>query len=125
MAASRVATQAFTGSFVNGSATVAAVKALAPAEFTVIAMGHEAHERCTEDDLCREWLIAALIDRPLELGDLPARLQSAPAAAEFFDPLADWALRQDCDLCTDVDSVGFAVCLAPSALGRPVLRRHA
>lgn len=125
MAASRVASHVFTGAFVNGPATVAAVKALAPDEVTVIAMGHEARERCTEDDLCREWLIAALADRPFELGDLRARLRSAPAAAKFFDSAADWAPLRDFDLCTEVDSVPFAVYLLPSASGRPALRRHA
>lgn len=124
MAASRVASHVFTGAFVNGSATVAAVKALAPKEVTVIAMGHEARLRCAEDDLCREWLIAALANQPFNLGDLPARLRSAPAAAKFFDPAADWAPLQDFDFCTAVDSVPFAVCLTPSALGRPVLRRY-
>ncbi|MFM8844839.1 MAG: 2-phosphosulfolactate phosphatase [Gammaproteobacteria bacterium] len=124
MAASHVASHVFTGAFVNGSATVTAVKALAPEEVTVIAMGHEARERCAEDDLCREWLIAALADQACNLGDLPARLRSAPAAAKFFDLAADWAPLQDFDWCTAVDTVPFAVYLTPSALGRPVLRRY-
>lgn len=127
MAASRVASHVFTGAFVNGSATVAAVRALAPAEVTVIAMGHEARERCAEDDLCREWLMAALAGRKFDLGDLPARLRSAPAAAKFFDPMADWAPERDFALCTAVDTVPFAVALTASrAAGalsdRPVLQ---
>lgn len=134
MAAARVASHVFTGAFVNASATVAAVLALAPREVTVIAMGHEARERCAEDDLCRDWLIAALGGRPFDLGDLASRLRMAPAAEKFFDPAADWAPERDFALCTAVDAVPFAVSLSgasasmgghPSWAQRPVLRRHA
>jgi 2-phosphosulfolactate phosphatase len=121
------AERVFTGAFVNASATVAAIRALAPREVTVVAMGHEAREACLEDDLCRDWLIAKLCDQPFALGDLAARLRRAPAAAKFFDPAADWAPAADFDLCASLDIASFAVELVtpPAALahlGRPVLQ---
>lgn len=124
MAASRVASRVFTGAFVNLSATVAAVRALQPTEVTIIAMGHEARERCLEDDLCREWLITALRGHPLPADDLAARLRVAPAAEKFFDPAADWAPESDFALCAAIDVVPFAVALEASVLGRPALQRH-
>jgi len=124
MAASRVASRVFTGAFVNLSATVAAALALQPTEVTIIAMGHEARERCLEDDLCREWFIAALRGDPVPADDLAARLRGAPAAEKFFDSTADWAPESDFALCASFDVVSFAVSLETSPLGRPTLMRH-
>jgi 2-phosphosulfolactate phosphatase len=124
MAASRVVSHVFTGAFVNLTATIAAVRALAPEEVTIVAMGHEARERCEEDDLCREAMIAALQGHSFPLANLPDRLRGAPAAAKFFDPQADWAPEGDFDLCTRVDAVPFAISLIPGSMGRPVLVRH-
>ena len=123
VAASRVVERVFTGAFVNAAATVAAVRALRPAEVTLVAMGHEARERCLEDDLCRELLHARLVGEPFDTGDLAARLRAAPAAAKFFDPAADWAPEGDFALCAALDAVPFAVGLGRSAEGWPELRR--
>jgi len=124
MAAARVASHVFSGALVNLAATVAAVRALEPAEVTLVAMGHEARERCLEDDLCRELFGAALRDESLPDADLIARLRAAPAAQKFFDPAADWAPEADFGLCAALDALSFAVALEPSSLGRPVLTRH-
>ncbi|MGA0018836.1 MAG: 2-phosphosulfolactate phosphatase, partial [Steroidobacteraceae bacterium] len=59
-AAARRADRVFTGALVNLSATVAAIDVLAPSEVTIVAMGHEARERCAEDDLCRDQFVRAL-----------------------------------------------------------------
>lgn len=123
VAASRVAQQVFTGAFVNAAATVAAVRALRPDEVTLVAMGHEARERCLEDDLCRDLLHARLVGEPFDAVDLAAQLRAAPAAAKFFDPAADWAPEGDFALCAALDAVPFAVTLARAAEGRPELRR--
>jgi 2-phosphosulfolactate phosphatase len=141
-AAFAAAERIFTGAFVNASATVAAVRALAPTEVTVVAMGHEARETCLEDDLCRDWLMAALAGEPLSsaglpnagelivgrpIPDLAERLRVAPAANKFFDPAADWAPEADFALCATFDTVPFAVELVASGaefarFARPVLR---
>lgn len=131
-AAAKRSTQVFTGALVNLSATIAAVKALSPAEVTIVAMGHEARERCVEDDLCREELLRGLTTKPsltalevipddtpervvdeIRLGALREQLRRAPAAQKFFDPQADWAPAADFDLCTALDAIPFAVSLEP------------
>lgn len=126
VAAVRRASHVFTGAFVNVSATVSAVKALAPSEVTVVAMGHEARERCLEDDLCRELMEARLsgVAAPLSSEGLRERLRTAPAAAKFFDPEADWAPEQDFELCTALDAVPFAIHLGRDPDGLLALRRH-
>ena len=125
VAASRVAERVFTGAFVNAAATVDAVRALQPDEVTLVAMGHEARERCVEDDLCRALLHARLVGEPFDTDGLAARLRAAPAAVKFFDPAADWAPEGDFALCAAVDTVPFAVALGRSAEGWPELRRWA
>ena len=124
MAASRAVRHVFTGAFVNLSATISAVRALSPDEVTIVAMGHEARERCDEDDLCREVMIAALEQRERSIDNLADRLRGVPAAAKFFDPEADWAPEEDFDLCTRFDAVPFAIALISGSLGRPALVRH-
>jgi 2-phosphosulfolactate phosphatase len=109
-AAARVADVVFTGALVNASATVAAVRALAPKSVTIVRMGHQATERCAEDDLC-----AAALTAGLECGCIGldtsraiAQLRVAPAAQKFFDPQASWAPEADFFACTAVDAVTFA-----------------
>ena len=123
VAASRSARQVFTGAFVNARATVDAVLALQPEEVTIVAMGHEARERCLEDDLCRELLHARLVGEAYAADGLAARLRAAPAAAKFFDPAADWAPEGDFTLCAALDALPFAVALGRSQEGWPELRR--
>lgn len=122
VAAARGATRVFTGAFVNAAATVEAVRALRVDEVTIVAMGHEARERCIEDDLCRELLHARLVGGPFDTDGLAARLRAAPAAAKFFDPAADWAPEGDFALCVALDSVPTAVALGRSPEGWPELR---
>ncbi len=119
-AAARRADRVFTGALVNLSATVAAIGDLAPSEVTIVAMGHEARERCTEDDLCRDQFVTALSKGAVTAGictthEARAQLRSAPAADKFFDPQADWAPESDFDLCTAVDSVSFAILMQPAS----------
>lgn len=121
-AAFAVADRVFTGALVNLSATIAAVRALRPAEVTIVAMGHEARERCVEDDLCREALLAGLRGESLDTRDWAMRLRASPAATKFFDPAADWAPIEDFDHCTAVDSIPFAVAMMPGQNGQGELR---
>ncbi len=121
-AAFAVADRVFTGALVNLSATIAAVRALKPAEVTIVAMGHEARERCVEDDLCREALLAGLRGESLDQSGWLARLRAAAAAGKFFDPAANWAPLDDFTHCTAVDVVPFAVAMAPGPGGQGELR---
>jgi 2-phosphosulfolactate phosphatase len=112
-----------TGALVNASATAKHARALAPREITIVRMGLEARERCLEDDLCAELLLARLTDAPFDAASLRERLRAAPAAAKFFDPAAHWAPQRDFELCTDVDRFDFAVELVRDGSPYPWLRR--
>jgi hypothetical protein len=85
-------------------------------------MGHEARERCVEDDLCREALLAGLRGESLDPSDWQDRLRAAPAADKFFDPAADWAPLEDFAYCTAVNAVPFAVAMTPGQGGQGELR---
>jgi 2-phosphosulfolactate phosphatase len=76
-----------------------------------VRMGHEARERCVEDDLCAELFAAALTARtamPTNAA-IEAQLRAAPAAAKFFDLAADWAPEGDFYACVQLDLFDFAV----------------
>jgi 2-phosphosulfolactate phosphatase len=112
------AAEVLTGSLVNAAAIVRYLKLQAPAQVSLVRMGHEAQARCLEDDLCAELLEARLADADYATAGLPGRLRAAPAAAKFFDPAASWAPREDFDRCTALDRFDFVLRLAaPDAEG--------
>jgi len=122
-AAARSADAVLTGAFVNAAATVRRVRELGAREVTIVAMGHEARERCIEDDLCRELLLARLQGQPFDTASLVETLRAAPAAVKFFDPAADWAPEGDFALCSALDVVDFAVQLRRQPEGFWALQR--
>lgn len=122
-AAARVADAVLTGALVNVAATVRRVRELGAREVTIVAMGHEARERCVEDDLCRELLRARLLGLPFEESAIVPALRAAPAAVKFFDPAADWAPEGDFALCSALDLLDFAVQLRPQPEGFLALQR--
>ena len=103
------ADEVLTGAFVNISAVCRYILARAPGRVSLVRMGHEARERCAEDDLYAECLRLLLIGEPAPLGEVRERLRTAPAAAKFFDPACDWAPRDDFEYCTDVDRFDFVL----------------
>jgi 2-phosphosulfolactate phosphatase len=104
------ADEVLTGAFVNLSAVYRYLRARAPAQVSLVRMGHEARERCAEDDLYAECLRLLLLGEPAPLGEVRERLREAPAAVKFFDPACrDWAPREDFDYCTDVDRFDFVL----------------
>ena len=113
------ADEVLAAALVNVSALVRYVRARAPGEVTIVRMGHEARERCAEDDLCAAALVAGFEGGPqLTTEQARARLRDAPAAVKFFDPEADWAPITDFDYCTEVDRFDFVLRLrrAPDGL---------
>jgi 2-phosphosulfolactate phosphatase len=104
------ADEVLTGGFVNLSAVCRHIVSRAPARVTLVRMGHEARERCAEDDLYAESL-----EHMLRGGAAPSRdavrnrLRDAPAARKFFDPACDWAPEPDFEHCTDVDRFDFVL----------------
>ena len=118
------ADEVITGSFVNISAVHRHLLARSPERVSLVRMGHEARERCAEDDLCAEALVSLFAG-----GSAPTteqareRLRDAPAAVKFFDPDADWAPRTDFDYCTEVDRFDFVLRLQRGLDGRHELER--
>ena len=113
------ADEVLTASLVNVSALVRYVRARGPGHVTIVRMGHEARERCAEDDLCAEVLLDLFDDRAAPTtSQVRERLREAPAAQKFFDPACDWAPEADFDRCTEVDRFDFVLRLrqAPDGL---------
>jgi 2-phosphosulfolactate phosphatase len=106
------ADEVITGALVNAAAVCRYLKRRAPPVVSLVRMGHEARERCDEDDLCAGLIRARLEDRAFDTSGVRTRLRGAPAAAKFFDPAADWAPERDFELCTDVDRFDFVLRLA-------------
>ena len=103
------ADEVITGALVNAGAIVRYIRSRAPAVVTLVRMGHEARERCAEDDLCAQLLQQRLAGEQPSVADVANRLRGAPSAQKFFDPACDWAPQRDFELCTQVDAVDFAL----------------
>jgi 2-phosphosulfolactate phosphatase len=113
------ADEVLAASLVNVSALARYVRARDPGDVTIVRMGHEARERCAEDDLCAEILLDLLAGHtPPTTAQVRDRLRDAPAARKFFDPACDWAPQDDFDRCTEVDRFDFVLRLrrAPDGL---------
>jgi 2-phosphosulfolactate phosphatase len=101
--------EVLTGAFVNISAVGRYLRRRAPERVSLVRMGHEARERCAEDDLYAECLHRLLLGQAAPLAEVRDRLRDAPAAAKFFDPACDFAPREDFEYCTDVDRFDFVL----------------
>jgi len=118
------ADEVITGALVNAAAIVRYIRRRAPARVTLVRMGHEARERCAEDDYCAELLARRLQGESPDTSDVRERLRTAAGARKFFDPNCDWAPERDFELCTQVDRFDFVLRLDRQA-SPPVLRRIA
>lgn len=116
------ADEVITGSLVNAAAIVRYIRWRAPVAVTLVRMGHEAVERCAEDDLCAEILQRRLAGEQPAVADVREQLRGAASAQKFFDPACAWAPQRDFELCTQVDAFDFVLRLergeAPARLQR-------
>jgi 2-phosphosulfolactate phosphatase len=103
------ADEVITGALVNCAAIVRYLKARQPTQVTLVRMGHEARERCAEDDLCAELLAARLRGESPATTTIREQLRLAASAKKFFDPACDWAPERDFELCTQVDVFDFVL----------------
>jgi 2-phosphosulfolactate phosphatase len=115
LAAASDADEVITGALVNAAAIVRYIRSRAPATVTLVRMGHEAVERCAEDDLCAQLLQQRLAGEQPNVADVREQLRSAASARKFFDPVCDWAPQRDFELCTQVDAFDFVLRLERSA----------
>ncbi len=118
------ADEVITGALVNCAAIVRYLKSRKPAFVSLIRMGHEARERCDEDDLCAELIAARLHGGDLDTSTIRERLRRAKSAEKFFDATCDWAPQRDFELCTAVDIHDF-VLRVDRGVSPHVLRRVA
>jgi len=109
------AREVLTGAFVNISAVAGYIAAHRPEQVSLVRMGHEARERCLEDDLYARCLVDLLEKRDPGLHRVPGLLRDAPAARKFFDPACDYAPEADFAVCADVDRYGFVLRLKRAA----------
>ncbi|HEX7115336.1 MAG TPA: 2-phosphosulfolactate phosphatase [Steroidobacter sp.] len=116
------ADEVITGALVNAGAIVRYIRSRRPEVVTLVRMGHEARERCVEDDACAELIEKRLkgLDVPAE--ELKARLARAPSAAKFFDPACDWAPEHDFELCTALDTFDFVLRLEQTGAHRALAK---
>jgi 2-phosphosulfolactate phosphatase len=101
-----------TGALVNAAAIVRYARSLAAETVTLVRMGHEARERCAEDDLCAQILRSRLSGEDAQnvnTDDVRRRLRDAESATKFFDPGCDWAPERDFELCTQLDAFDFVL----------------
>jgi 2-phosphosulfolactate phosphatase len=103
------ADEVITGALVNAAAIVRYIRARAPPVVTLVRMGHEARERCAEDDLCAELLAERLRGLTPDVSGVRERLRGASSARKFFDPARPFAPARDFELCTAVDAFDFVL----------------
>jgi 2-phosphosulfolactate phosphatase len=113
------ADEVLTGAFVNISAVCRYLLRSSPDRVSLVRMGHEARERCAEDDLYADCLQRMLRGQHAPLDEVRERLRQAPAALKFFDPGCDWAPLEDFEYCTEVDRFDFVLRLR-RAPGEPL-----
>jgi 2-phosphosulfolactate phosphatase len=122
LTAAHRADEVISGALVNAAAIVRYIRSRQPGIVTLVRMGHEAKERCAEDDLCAEILRQRLAGEQPDVADLRERLRGAASAQKFFDPACDWAPQRDFELCTRVGAFDFVLRLerdeAPGRLER-------
>ena len=104
------ADEVLTGALVNASAIVRYIQRRAPQEVTLVRMGYAARERCLEDDICAEILLARLQGHEYPIDLLADQLRQAPASEKFFDPKCQsYAPEQDFWMCAQLDRFDFVL----------------
>lgn len=117
------AEEVLTGSLVNAAAICRYIERSRPPLVSLVRMGHEARERCAEDDLCAAIIAARLDGGSPDAAALAADLRQAPSARRFLDPQADWAPEADLGYCIKVDCFDFVLRLEDRTGDLPRLAR--
>jgi 2-phosphosulfolactate phosphatase len=120
LAGATAADEVLTGALVNAGAIARYARACAPETVTLVRMGHEARQRCDEDDLCAQILRDLIVGSAAvvqDSQDVREHLRGAASAAKFFDPACDWAPETDFELCTRLDAFDFVLRLEATPAG--------
>lgn len=111
------ASEILTGAFVNAKATAEYIKSKAPEVVTLVRMGWKAEENTDEDDLCAEYLLHLLTNKPYDLEVMKKQLMSSPCVERFLDPEQPWNPKSDLELCLAFNRFDFAVKAETDHLG--------
>jgi len=98
-----------TGSFVNASAVARYVKAIAPANVSLVAMGYRAQESAEEDLLCAQYLEALINDRNVDFEQRIANLKETSGKRFFKPENIDFSPPTDFFLCTMTNRFNFVL----------------
>lgn len=107
--AATAAAEVLAASLVNAAATARYLHAIRAEVVTLVAMGWTGEDPAEEDDLCAAYIAGLLRGENPETRGFAEQLQTATAAAKFFDPAQTWAPEEDFHLCLRVNRFPFAL----------------
>lgn len=113
----------FGASFVVAGATARAIRALSPAQVTLIETGVRADDTGIEDIAMADYLEALLRGQQPDPAPYLERAWQAEAVGRFLDPAVTDMPEEDIALCLDVDRFDFALRIERRG-GRLALRKQ-
>jgi Phosphosulfolactate phosphohydrolase and related enzymes len=99
----------FLGAFVTASATVAAIRALAPTQVSLVAMGIRSRAPAPEDDRCGDYLESLLTGRPYDHVAAMAEILAHETARKFLRGDKPYLPADDPAYCLQRDLFAFAL----------------
>lgn len=102
------ATEIVAASLVNARATARYIRARAPRDVSIVAMGNAGVTTAAEDVLCARYIRACVESSPFDV-QAEADALAATAGAKFFDPAQPQYPAGDFALCCDCDRFDFVI----------------
>lgn len=99
----------FLGAFVTATATVAAIRALAPKHVSIVAMGIRSQAKAPEDERCGDCLEALLTDTPYDHVAAMAEILAHETAQKFLRGDKPYLPATDPAFCLQRDLFNFAL----------------
>lgn len=95
------------GSFVMAGAIIRRIRRTRPETVSLVAMGSRGVEPSAEDELCANYIEAALKGETLDFAEIRRRIRAAPSGAKFFDPAQPQFREEDFHMALDLDRFDF------------------
>ncbi|MGI6755759.1 MAG: 2-phosphosulfolactate phosphatase [Atopobiaceae bacterium] len=102
------ADEIITGSLVNARACARYIRARAPEQVSIVAMGNQGVSRAEEDVICACYIKSLLTGETYDVESAVADLPQG-AGAKFLDPLKPEFPANDLPLCTALDRFDFVI----------------
>lgn len=103
------ASEILTGSFLNAGAVIRYIQQKAPAQLSLVCMGHEAIQPTEEDTLLAEYIQGVLKGNPIDLSDAPEKLRNTSGKRFFHPDTQDSQPEEDFYLCLERDRFPFVL----------------